>query len=333
MPPGQDRESVTFPSGISQVFDPLRLRLLVEVQRRGSIAAAAAACGVGQPSATKHLKTLEGAVGEPLVRRTGRGSELTDAGTIAAAHAARMLATLSAMEDELRALRGGQLGVLAIAASTTPGAYVLPSLLQCFAERHPGVEVTVSIGRSSRVVEQVARREVQLGLAGDTLAAAGVVCEPFLHDELVGIAAPHALPDGPVTVDALAAHTLLVREAGSSTRATAERHLARAGFTASRVWELDSNEAIKRAVAAGLGVAFVSRLVVEDEVARGELRRFELADAEPMRRAVVLVRADDGQITPAQRAFISTLTDCCVGRVDACAVMPGAERAAAAATP
>lgn len=324
MLPEQDRESVTFQNGIAQVFDPLRLRLLVEVQRRGSIAAAAQACGIGQPSATKHLKTLEGAVGEPLVRRTGRGSELTEAGSIAASHAARMLATLGAMEDELRALRGGEIGALTIAASTTPGAYVLPSLLQCFAEQHPGVEVTVSIGPSSRVVEQVARREVQLGLAGETVAATGVVSEPFLHDELVGIAAPQALGDGPVPVAGLADRTLLVREPGSSTRATAERYLARAGFAPSKVWELDSNEAIKRAVAAGLGIAFVSRLVVEDEIQRGELREFEIAGAEPMRRPIVLLRADDGQLTPAQRAFIATLSDCCASRVDACAVMPAA---------
>ena len=315
---------MAFQNGIAQVFDPLRLRLLVEVQRRGSIAAAADACGVGQPSATKHLKTLEGAVGEPLVRRTGRGSELTDAGRVVAEHAARMLVTLNEMHDELRALRGGEIGALAIAASTTPGAYVLPSVLQCFADRHPGVEVTVSIGPSSRVVEQVARREVQLGLAGETSPASGVVSEPFLHDELVGIAAPGALGEGPVSLDVLTGRTLLVREAGSSTRATAERYLARAGFVASKVWELDSNEAIKRAVAAGLGVAFLSRLVVEDELARGELEQFSLAGAEPMRRPVLLVRADDGQLTPAQRAFIATLTACCANRVDACAVMPSA---------
>ena len=318
---------MSFQNGISQVFDPLRLRLLVEVERRGSIAAAAQACAIGQPSATKHLKTLEGAVGEPLVRRTGRGSQLTDAGRIVATHGARMLGALGAMQEELRALRGGEIGALAIAASTTPGAYVLPSVLQCFAGRHPGVEVTVSIGPSGRVVEQVARREVQLGLAGESIAAAGVICEPFLDDELVGIAAPGALDGAAIAVKQLADRTLLVREPGSSTRATAERYLARAGFAAGKVWELDSNEAIKRAVAAGLGVAFVSRLVVADELARGELVEFAVAGSEPMRRPVVLLRGDDGQLTPAQQAFIATLSECCAARVDGCTVAPTARRA------
>ncbi|MBA2636816.1 MAG: LysR family transcriptional regulator [Solirubrobacterales bacterium] len=319
-PTRQDRASLTFQNGISQVFDPLRLRLLVEVDRRGSIAAAADACGVGQPSATKHLQTLASAVGQPLLRRTGRGSQLTDAGHVVSEHAARMLGTLGAMEDELRALHVGDIGSLSIAASTSPGAYVLPSVLKCFAERHPGVDVTVAIGPSHRVVAQVARREVQLGLAGETVAAPGTVTEPFLDDELVGIAAPDAhIPDR-ITVAELASHTLLVREPGSSTRATAERYLARVGYTPPKVWKLDSNEAIKRAVTAGLGIAFLSRLVVQDELGRGELAEFAVADVPPMSRPVQLITADDGQLTPAQRAFIATLTDCCASNVSTCVV-------------
>jgi DNA-binding transcriptional LysR family regulator len=233
-----------------------------------------------------------------------------------------MLGALDAMHDELRALRSGELGALSVAASTTPGAYVLPSVLACFAERHPGVDVTVTIGPSARVVEQVARREVHLGLAGETGPAAGVVLEPFLDDELIGVAAPAHAGGGRLSIAELAARTLLIREPGSSTRATAERYLARAGFTPAKVWKLDSNEAIKRAVAAGLGVAFLSRLVVDDELARGELAQFDVAGVDAMPRPVLLVRADDGQLTPAQHAFIATLTDCCASTVTGCTVQP-----------
>ncbi|MBA2637616.1 MAG: LysR family transcriptional regulator [Solirubrobacterales bacterium] len=309
-----------FQNGMSQVLDPLRLRLLVEVGRHGSIAGAAVACGLRQPSATKHLQTLEAAVGQPLVRRTSRGSQLTEAGRVMSQHAARMLGTLRAMEDELRALRDGEIGSLSIAASTTPGAYVLPSVLKCFAERHPGVDVTLAIGPSDRVVEQVARREVQLGLAGETAATPGVVVEPFLDDELVGIVAPGAHRASRMTVAELAARTLLMRERGSSTRATAERYLASVGYTPVKVWEIDSNEAIKRSVAAGLGVAFVSRLVAEDELARGELAEFAVTGVHPMSRPILLLRADDSHLTPAQQAFIATLTDCCASSIAACVV-------------
>lgn len=311
---------MNFRNGMAQVFDPLRLRLLVEVERRGSISAAAEACGVGQPSATKHLKTLEGAVGEPLLRREGRGSTLTEAGSVVADHASQMLGSLAAMEDELRALRGGQTGVLILAASTTPGTYVLPSVLKCFAERHPGVEVTMSIGSSAEVMRQVATREVQLGIAGEIQAVPAVAVEPFLDDELVGIVAPGTFQGEKVEAQQLAGHTLLVREIGSSTRATADRHLAAAGVRPAKTWELDSNEAIKRAVAAGLGVGFVSRLVVEDELAQGRLSSFRIAGLPDPSRPIHLLRAHDRHLTPSERAFITTLTDCCDATVPACVV-------------
>lgn len=97
------------------------------------------------------------------------------------------------MEDELRALRGAERGTLSLAASTTPGSYVLPSILRCFADRHPHVDVDVVIGSSAWVVERVARREVQLGLAGEVALPDGVTAEPFLDDEVIGIAAPATL--------------------------------------------------------------------------------------------------------------------------------------------
>ena len=300
-------------------LDPQRLRLLVEVKRHGSISGGAEACRMGQPSATKHLKTLEGALGTKLVEREGRATRLTEAGEIVASHALRVLDTLDAMGAELRALEGAEAGTLALAASTTPGSYVLPSILQCFADRHPGVHVDVVIGSSNWVAERVAHRDVSLGLAGEVPLPDGVVAEPFLDDELVGIAPPGG-PGGRVPVDALAGQTLLVRERGSSTRAVAERYLVRAGFHAARRWELDSNEAIKRSVAAGLGIGFVSKLVVADELARGELVQFSVEGADAMPRAVYLLRPDGREPTPAERAFIETLCSCCGASVAGCAV-------------
>jgi molybdate transport repressor ModE-like protein len=311
---------MTFPDGIVDALDPTRLRLLVEVGHRGSISAGADACRMGQPSATKHLQTLEAAVGAKLVERHGRTSRLTEAGEVVAVHAQRVLDTLEGMQEELRALNGAERGTLALAASTTPGSYVLPSILQCFADRHPGVDVDVVIGSSTWVAERVALREVSLALAGEVDLPDGVLAEPFLDDEVVGIAAPDALRPrrGRVSLKQLAHHTLLVREHGSSTRAVAERYLAKAGYRASKRWELDSNEAIKRSVQAGLGIGFVSKLVVEDEVARGDLIAFQVEGAEPMRRSVYLLRPDGREPTPAERAFIETLCSCCSASVAGC---------------
>ena len=313
---------MTFSSGIVDALDPQRLRLLVELRRRGSISAAAEACRMGQPSATKHLKTLEAAVGERLVQRDGRASSLTEAGEVVATHAQRVLDTLDGMQEELRALRGAERGTLTLAASTTPGSYVLPSILECFAERHPRVDVDVVIGSSHWVAERVARREVSLGLAGELDWPDGVLAEPFLDDEVIGIAAPGrlALRSGRATVKQLASQTLLVREPGSSTRAIAERVLARVSYRPAKRWELDSNEAIKRSVRTGLGIGFVSRLVVAEELERGELEAFEVAGAGAMRRSIYLLRPDGREPVPAERAFIQTLCSCCAVSVAGCTV-------------
>lgn len=303
-------------------LDPQRLRLLVELKRRGSISAAADACRMGQPSATRHLKTLEAAVGERLVERAGRASRLTEAGEVVATHAQRVLDTFEGMQEELRALRGAERGTLTLAASTTPGSYVLPSILECFAERHPRVDVDVVIGSSRWVAERVARREVSLGLAGELDWPDGVVAEPFLEDELVGVAPPGrlSLRGGRATPEDVATLTLLVREPGSSTRAVAERALARVGYRPGKRWELDSNEAIKRSIRSGLGVGFVSRLVVQEELDRGELEAFTVRGAGSMRRAVYLLRPDGREPTYAERAFIQTLCACCATSVAGCSV-------------
>ena len=160
----------------------------------------------------------------------------------------------------------------------------------------------------------VARRDVSLALVGEIDLPDGVLAEPFLDDELVGIAAPGRLPPGPVSVDALAGETLLVREHASSTRAIAERCLAHVGFRPAKRWELDSSEAIKRSVRAGLGIGFVSRLEVSEEIGRGELEAFGVAGVEPMRRSVFLLRPDGRDLVPAERAFVETLHICIARR-------------------
>jgi molybdate transport repressor ModE-like protein len=305
-----------------EAIDPLRLRLLVEVKRRGSISAAAEACRLGQPSATKHLQALEAAVGDSLVQRRGRASGLTEAGEIVATHALHVLDQIESMQDELRGLREAERGTLRLGASTTAGSYVLPSILNCFADKHPRVDVDVVIGSSTWVAERVALREVSLGLAGAMDFPAGIEAESFLDDELVGIAAPGLLKlrKGRVHVDDLTALTLLVREPGSSTRAVADRELDRSGLRPAKTWEFDSDEAIKRSVRAGLGAGFVSKLVVEDELKRGELETFRIQGSDPMTRTIKLLRPAERSMTPSERAFVTTLCSCCSTSVAGCTI-------------
>ena len=286
---------------------PLRLRLLLEVQRRGSIAAAADACAVGQPSASVHLRSLEAATGRMLLHRNGRGSGLTDAGSVVAGHAARILAVLDEMQNELDTLQAGEHGTLSVAVSETAGAAVLPGALMRFAERHPGITVGVATAPSGTVLRRVAQGEVDLGIAGETRAGYAVDRETILDDEIVGISAHgHVRRDaGYVRREELDRNIVLVGPPESSTRAVTERYFARAGIRPSRVWELDSAAAVLGAVRAGVGIGFLSWLLVDEADAREQIVAFRIAGLEPMVRPLQLIRPGDRALTTAAASFVT----------------------------
>ena len=290
---------------------PLRLRLLLEIDRTGSISAAAERCAIGQPSASMHLRTLEAAVGRRLVIRNRRGSELTAAGKIVASHAARMLVTLETMDWALDALSAPDMGELTLAASQTPSLVLIPPVLRDFSGRHPGVSVHLRTLPSEMVVREIARGSADIGIAGEVTCAEPVVRNQILVDELVGIAPARLLGSdaGPVSKEVFARHSLLLGPEGSSTRMIAERHLARAGYRASRIWAFDSAAAIKRAVTDAIGLSFMSRLLVEDEIERGDLVAFHLSGVERMMRPIYAVHPSLSEPTPQAARFTTLLMD------------------------
>jgi DNA-binding transcriptional LysR family regulator len=293
---------------LQRVADPLRLRLLTEVGARGSISAAAEACTIGQPSASLHLRHLESAVGCRLIERGTTGSRLTPEGEIVRLHAASVLSSLEAMLDDLSAQQTGTRGALAIAASTAASYLVAPALTH-FADRYPDVDVTVRVSNSAGVHAMVRRREVAFGIAGPVPASAGIACEHVLDDEVVGIAAPGVCDRGPrVPAAALARCTLLVRQPGSGQQLAAERVLESLppGLDFKTLL-LDSEEAVKGAVRARLGVAFVSRLAIRDEASRGEVVAFRLEGMPPMHHPLHAARRASAHATSVQQTFVDAL--------------------------
>src|SRR3954469_4267966 len=175
---------------LSELWDMTRMRLLVEIDRRGSLSAAAQAVGIGQPSASQHLRRLEAAAGQRLVERNGRGSRLTEAGRVLAAHAAQALATLAAGEQELGALAGLQTGTIRLGASTAPGVYLLPDTLGCFRRSYPGVTVEVEIAATGEILKGLSRGRLQPAIVCTQRADERIELEPFLEDEIVGVVKP-----------------------------------------------------------------------------------------------------------------------------------------------
>src|SRR5216117_3527709 len=157
-------------STLRELWDTTRMRLLVEIERQGSVSAAAAAIGIGQPSASQHLRLLEAAAGQRLVERAGRGSRLTEAGEVLAARAAQALSSLGAADEELSALAGLETGTIHLGASTAPGVYLLPDTLGCFRRTYPGVTVEIEIAASDDILKRLLSGRIQLAIVGATTA-------------------------------------------------------------------------------------------------------------------------------------------------------------------
>jgi molybdate transport repressor ModE-like protein len=298
---------------LRELWDTTRLRLLVEIDRRGSVSAAARAIGIGQPTASQHLRLLETAAGRRLVERDGRGSRLTEAGRVLATRAGDALSALETADEELRALDGLLAGTIHLGASTAPGAYLLPDVLGCFRREYPGVAVEVEVAASGEILRRLLEGRVQLAVVGAQEADARVALEPFLEDEIIGVAKPGLLPleNGELDPGLIADLTLLSREVGSSSRELIEAELRSAAVWPRDRWELGSPEAIKRAAREGLGIAFLSRYAVAEEIDAGNLESFRLQGRPPLRRNFFVARLAGRALAPSEREFVVTLTRCC----------------------
>ncbi len=282
------------------------LRVFRAVCETNSITHAARKLHISQPAASKQLAELEAHLGVLLVERRPRGVRLTAAGEILGRHARRLFQEEEAAEAALEALLGLELGHLSVAASTTIGSYIVPSVFGDLHAAHPNVQLELEIGNAARVEELVLGGELDLGLSEGLVASEGLHVEVFAHDQMVLIVAPgHALArvgSGGVTPEALRGHPFIVRERGSGTREVVEDALARRGIPITPVMSLGSTEAIKNAVAIGLGVALVSSLTLELELQSGRLRALELADLS-IRRALHLITLEGKAPSPAAQAF------------------------------
>jgi molybdate transport repressor ModE-like protein len=313
-------------STLTALWDTTRMRLLVALANERSVSAAARAIGVTQSTASEHVRVLEVATQQPLVERFGRGSRLTAAGHALARRAAAALAELAAGAEEIADLAGLQSGRVALAASSSPAAYVLPYTLGCFRHEYPGVSVDLEVSSSADVIEWLLAGRVGLAVVGAVPDDERLEVQPFCEDEILGVAKPGLLgiDEGAVSAAALSEETLLAGEQGSSTQAHADDELRAAGVSPRAVWRLGSGEAVKRSAQEGLGFAFLSRYAVAEELVHGRLESFRIAGRPPLRRRLHVVRHAARELTPAETRFLSTLWRCCASSplTSACAAPP-----------
>ena len=239
-----------------------------------------------QSAVSLQIKALEEDLGVQLFDRTGSRIALTPAGKMLLHYAEQVSALLTRAEQEVSTLSGEHAGHLALGASTTIAQYVLPRLLSEFRREYPRVQPTLISGNTERIVSAVVQQQIALGFIEGPAHSRDVKTEPFLVDELVLIvpAAHEWAERASVACAEITGTPLLMRERGSGTRRVIEialerQHVKRAALQI--VMELDSVEAIKSAVEAGLGAGFVSRWAIAKDLRLGN--SFKIVEIEGLR--------------------------------------------------
>jgi len=286
-----------------------QFEVFLAVAKAGSFRAAAEAMHLSQPALSQHVAEMERDLGTRLFDRLGRKVALTEAGRVLEDHALRLFATLASARDAVVDLSGLKRGSLVIGASTTPGIYVLPGIIAAFQKRYPGVALNLRIGNSALIEERIRGNELDLGVVGGHPLRLGEECVAAgLLDELVLIV-PSKHPWArrrEIQPALLGAQRLLIREEGSATRQVTERALQRAGGHIKTSMELGHTEAIKQAVMAGLGIAFVSIHAIRGEIAAGRLRALRLRGLR-IRRHFHIIHNEARTLSASARASIELL--------------------------
>ena len=289
-------------------MDTRQLAAFVAVVERRSFSQAAEQLGVTQPAVSLQIRSLEKRLGLQLLDRSGRRVEPTEAGRRLYRSAQRLLAVEEQLLAEIGDEAEGELhGRLEIGASTGPGGTVLPVVLAEFQEQHPAVHVALSVSDTQRVIEQVSRREIELGVVGAVRRLRGVVFEPFFRDEVV-LAVPkgHRFADTTVSLDELRQEPLILMQEGAGVRQVIEDELREVGVRLRDLdvrLELGLQESARSAVLAGHGITFISRWAIEADVAAGALATARVEGLEPARE-ISLVRASGRAETRVAQAFV-----------------------------
>lgn len=284
-----------------------RLRAFAAVARLRSFSRAAGELYVSQPAISKQVAQLEREVGRTLLKRTPRGAELTEDGRVLADYVLRAEALLATGHRALESAGDPGVGTLSIAASGTPGIYLLPRTLASFHELHPGVAIEYDLSDSAGALDLVRAHRAEIGVVGTFVLPPELDGELLGEDEIV-LVGPPELGGRTWQTRELAQRTWVTRERGSATRAASEAAALQIGLVMARTLELVSWESVKLAVAGGAGIAAVSRIAIDVELRAGAL---VILDAPWWRasRQMGVVYARDVPLTPPAERFLALLLE------------------------
>lgn len=280
-----------------------QFRLLTAAARGGSFVAAAEACHLSPPAVTMQMRQLEEEAGIALFERRGRSFALTEAGREVLAAAERIDAVLADLGAGLAAMKSLKSGRVTVGAVST-AKYFVPRMLAAFARIHPEIDIELIIGNRRETIAAFMDGRFDIAVMGRTPEDVEVESALIGDNPHVMIAPPGYRLAGKKRISPaeLAGETMLMRETGSGTRVLAERFFAQAGIAPRIGMEIGSNETIKQAVIAGLGIAFLSAHTIEAEIVDGRLTVLDVVGLPEVRHWFV-VRPAVKRLMPAAGAL------------------------------
>ena len=281
-----------------------QLRVFEASVRLGNFSRAAQELNMAQPTASVQIKKLTETVGLPLYEQIGKRVYLTDAGQRLYTGCEDVFRALSTLEETLNGLRDTDSGHLRLAASST-GKYFAPRMLGAFMQRHPGVQASLEIHNRKTLIERLANNEDDLYIFAAPPGREDVVSQALLPNPLVVFARDdHPLAhERQVSFERIAAEPFLLREPGSGTRLLAAKLFERHGLSPRVRMELNTDEAIKEAILAGLGLAIMSRFTLRLEPSRSRLVCLDV-DGFPLENHWHLAYPAGKQLSAVARAFM-----------------------------
>ena len=286
------------------------LNTFLKVAKYRGITRALGELHLTQPAVSRQIKGLEEYLGTQLFLRKGRFLTLTDAGHILEHYSTRVFEILKEAQNELDGLKGLIRGHIRISAATTIGIYVIPDMLAEFKLEHPGIEINITISNKEEVLRQVQAGTVDIGFAGPPIPFPEFARHAYMEDDMVLIVSPQHRLAARNTVSAkeLTDELFILRERGSGTREILEEELRRAKVSLAQTNELGSTEAIKKTVAANLGISIVSSRAVILEAMIGNLRAVRVSDLD-LRHMLYMLYLPNSPLSPAAEGFRRFLTD------------------------
>ncbi len=280
-----------------------QLRAFEAVARHLSFSRAAEELHLTQPAVSMQVKQLESQAGLALFEIVGKRVHLTEAGAELARFALEVASRMKDCDDALAAIRGLAGGRLHLAVVST-AKYFAPRLLSEFSRRHPGITVKLSVTNREQVIGELQANQVDLAIMGRPPRGLDVEATTFARHPH-GIVAPPGHPLAHrrgLALDRLATENFIIREPGSGTRMSMERVFAERGIHPASSMELASNETIKQAVMAGMGIAFLSLHTVGLELATGRLVRLDVRGT-PVTRDWHVVARQGKRLSPLAESF------------------------------